>query len=452
MSEAVEILIDADDQATGKLAKVGDSVDQQVKRIKDVGGKAKASTEFIGTLASSLGGSELASYASQFAGLTDKVSQFSEVSKAGAGGALAFKAGLLGVAAVAGYKVGTAIGDWIFETDRWRKKLAEANEELQTAAANLNRVENIKLSFKVEKAGLEGEVAERKLLNDLTEEAFKIEKEIEETKARQLKDSEGMVGWARYLAGNAEKVAEMNAAELSASKLRLESINAEKEALIAKLSPQKAELDAMKEKAALQDRNKSYIEGLQQEVDLLKAKSDEERLAMEARIKAGGDSEAAKRIESLMREKEAIEALREADTQREQDAKKLADEQARDAERLADLKQKENDRIKEQMILLTQGKEAAKAFALEQQGLDQQTAKQIAAKEAALDRLGKKEVGSSGPLQAVQSRLLNRGPGDNTAKQQLDLTKQMKDVLTKIEQHTQATALKESVQLEILRA
>ena len=83
MSEGVEILISADDQASKVLAKVSDNVDAKVKQIKTVGQGAKASTEFIGTLANSLGGSALGSYAAGIAQMTERIGAFSEVSKAG---------------------------------------------------------------------------------------------------------------------------------------------------------------------------------------------------------------------------------------------------------------------------------------------------------------------------------------------------------------------------------
>ena len=81
-TESVKILIEAEDQASAKIAAASKEVENRIKNIKDVGGKAKASTEFLGTLAGALGGSEIAGFASQLGGLTEKVSAFSEVQKA----------------------------------------------------------------------------------------------------------------------------------------------------------------------------------------------------------------------------------------------------------------------------------------------------------------------------------------------------------------------------------
>lgn len=507
MSEGVEVVISADDQASGKLNDVADNIDAKVKRIKEVGGRAKASTEFIGTLASSLGSSELASFAGGLGQLTERISAFSEVSKAGGGGALAFKAGLLGVAAVAGYKIGTMIGDWAFETERWTKQLREATAELKVAGDSLNRMESIKLSFRVERADLGGEVEQRKLLNELTEKAFAIEKEIEDTKAAQLKDNEGIVGYARYLAGNSEIIAEANEAELAVSQQKLDLINKEKEALIAKLSPQKAEIEAMKEKAALQEKNKSYIEGLQNEVDLLNAAAkasravaidpafdqqleqlikkkaqlesagtaqtpdtsaidaeidamlrkkaaidataQSQRIELEAKQKAGADLVAQKQIEELMKRKAMIEATTEAEKTAFELQKKASEEQKKNAEQIADIKKKELLRLQEQRILIEQGKEAAKAFALEQQGIDKESARRLAAEEANLSKLAEKQQGQE-PQQAVQGRLLTRGRSDDIRQKQLDTALKQYDVLKKIEENSKAFKSSTEIAFEVV--
>ncbi len=51
---SAKVIIDAEDLASKKMADAARNVERSVKNIKDVGGKAKASTEFIGTLANTL--------------------------------------------------------------------------------------------------------------------------------------------------------------------------------------------------------------------------------------------------------------------------------------------------------------------------------------------------------------------------------------------------------------
>lgn len=432
MSEGVEILISADDQASKVLGNVAKNVDAKVKQIKEVGRGAKASTEFVGTLANSLGGSQFASYAAGIAQLSERIGNFSEVSKAGSAGALAFKAGLLGVAAVAGFKIGSMIGDWAFETEKWRKQLSEANELLKIAGEEISRTDSIKLSFRTEKAELLGEVESRKLLNQLTEEAFAIETQIKATKAAQLKDNEGLIGYARYLAGNSEIIKEANKEEIAISQNKLELINKEKDAIAAKLSPYKLEIEALKEANALKKQNDLYIKSLSDEVELLKQSKDT-RAGIEALQKSGGDAQAAAKIETLLKEKDALLAVAEQEKKNQADAEKAMDKQIADAEKIANIRKDELTKLEEQRILLTQGKEAAAAFALEQNGLDKATAAKIAAEQTKLDTLGEKQK-EQAPQSAVQGRLLTRGPGDDIAKQQLTVQQNMLAALGVIKQ------------------
>jgi len=130
MSEGVEILISADDQASAKFAQVAKAAENNVKQIKEVGGKAKASTEFVGQLAGAFGNSQIAGFAGQLAGLTEKVGAFAEVSKAGGAGALLFKAGLAGAAGILAFNVGKALGDVVFETKRWADELENAKNKM----------------------------------------------------------------------------------------------------------------------------------------------------------------------------------------------------------------------------------------------------------------------------------------------------------------------------------
>jgi hypothetical protein len=482
VSDAVEILIQADDQASGKLNKVADNVDSQVKRIKEVGGRAKASTEFIGTLANSLGGSELASYAGGLAQLTERISAFSEVSKAGGAGAAAFKLGLAGVVAVGAFKAGQAIGNLVFETKRWSEELERAELTSAKLFDQASQLRDFRFGTDMEGLSLirdpEEQTAEAKRLRD------GIEKEIIGLQAtiKQTQDLEKDSNYA-WFATAQERALDKKSIE-DAEK-QIEQLRQQRTAIDQTTDARRKELEAIRESQALADRNAGYIESLQGEVELLNASSkahearkqsasidtemeglaqrkaggenvdaeiealarkkaaveataDSERRAIEAQQRAGGDVEAAKKIESLMHQRDLIEATREAEKQAADQVKKASEEQIQASERIADLKQKESDRIKEQILLVTQGKEAAKAFALEQQGLDRESAKRLAAQQAMADELGKK-LESDEPQQAVQGRLLTRGRTDDTAKKQLEVAMQMKKALDIIAANTEQT-------------
>lgn len=139
-TESVKYLIDAEDRATAKIRKTTAEVNKQVSQVKEIGGQSKASTELVGTLATSLGGTGVGAFAGEISMLTERVSAFSEVSKAGGVGALAFKAGLAGAAGVISFKVGKALGDVIFQTEKWNKKLEEAHELAQRLGSQLDQL------------------------------------------------------------------------------------------------------------------------------------------------------------------------------------------------------------------------------------------------------------------------------------------------------------------------
>jgi hypothetical protein len=558
VSEGVEILISADDQASKVLGSVADNVDSKVKRIKEVGRGAKASTEFIGTLANQLGGTAFGQYASGLAQLTERIGNFSEVSKAGAGGALAFKAGLAGVALVVGYKIGEAVGNWWNDTAKWNAELDKANGALAATAAKVAEVQSLTQSIATQKAELIEDPKERraelvKYHNQLTEQAASYKAELKEQE--ELLASQQT--WFQQRFGISQEQKDADEADLAIYRKKLESVEKEREAIQGKLRLDVEELGVLKAQAAVKQQNASTIKNLTDEVALLKA-SASERAHIEALQKVGGNDntsvllkekeallsiaeaqqkvaeesrkaaaqrladaekiiaqsrkeiavvegpnkrnfdeneqpvskadkeamarltaqkqaaeesrkqameelrtssqleaqqlaavkklkqeqaglkqtdESAVKVEGLLREKEALLAKAEAQKQADADAKKSADEQMRATERLAELKKNELAKLEEQRILLTEGKQAAHAFALEQQGLDKATADKISSEKFKLDKSAEK-IQDQSPQQAVQGRLLTRGTSDDIRKRQLDAALKAVEVLSRVETNT----------------
>lgn len=393
-SEAAKVIIDAEDLASKKIDEAARNVERNIKSIKDVGGKAKASTEFIGTLATALGGSELGSYAGQLAQLTDRVSQFSEVSKAGTAGALAFKLGLVAAVGAIAFKVGEAFGSVIFDTKRMAREFDRAKEAAAELNAELGRSRDQQFSNQKEDIELIRDPEEKRAAQ---EALFKQLDNNVQGITRQLKDSQKAADeWADawQITGDRKAYAEEAQKQVEIDKQRLEQAKAQRDELRRELSDRKRINDQIR--------------------------ADNEAAA-QAERQAALDKEA------------AIKAVEDA---RVAAANKAFD----DAKRLQDIEQREIDRLKEQRILLEQGAEAAKAFALEQQGLDKATAQRLAAEGAAIEEQRKKiaEDGKGGPSsqqigsQAVQSRLLTRGPAEKgidkiakTGEKQLTLTQEL---------------------------
>ena len=127
------------------------------------------------------------------------------------------------------------------------------------------------------------------------------------------------------------------------------------------------------------------------------------------------------------------------DLEREKaDAKKKADEEEKARiQKIDDLRKSELERLQEQKIAIEQGEQAAHAFRLQQQGLDQGTAEAIAAAQAAMD--ASKEKKDSKAIEqtsnaAFESRLLSRGPREDDQKKIVENTKLTVEQLGKVEE------------------
>ena len=434
MSNSVEILIEADNQASKTFEQVTKDIDENVKNIKGVGEKAKKSTEFVGVLANALGGSELGAYAQQLAGITDKVSQFSEVSKAGGAGALAFKAGLVAIVAVAAFKVGQALRDIILDTKRWTEELAAAEKESLRLADALAKVSEQR--FRIESAenaairdpaermqasknqldAINGEIdSKNKLVNQLKANAAKIADENAQTGDDFFGFNTAGIDQIKKTIAETEKQTDL--------------LRTQRDVLVEMTTPRAQALESLKQENALKDKSESYIEGLQKELDLLQAK---DKILARAQQNTFGDDDA-KKAAGIASQIEAIKTREEAD--KKADAywatvgqemirekadleKKTADQKAAQIQKIADLKQNELDKLAEEKVMLTQGKEAAHAFNLEKQGLSREDAKSIASQQAANDKLRAKLGAKPGAstsssadttLQASETRLLTRG-------------------------------------------
>ena len=418
-SESVEIIIDADDKATPKIDAVVQNVDDKVKRIKEVGERAKASTEIIVSVASAAGGGQVASALGPLSALIEKIGAVSEVSKAGGAGALAFKAGIVGVAAVAGYKIGEFIGNWVYETDKWNKSLDKANAALMKSAMVASEIVGSKISVERETIGQIEDKQQRDLeyratYNKLSKEAEELARSIAEVEKRQAKENETTYNKSF---GLSERKKASDEAELAGMKAELEAIEKEQSAIGELIRLDKQRLETLKEANALKKRSDDFIKGLQAEIDTLSAVNDAERIRIEVNKQfADIDVATRDRIEALMSEKMELENIAQAEKAAEQEAKRRADEAERNQQRINDLRQSELNKLEEQRILLTQGKEAAKSFALQKQGLSEIDANRIAREQAALDKANAKAPGN---VQATESRLMVRGSTTDLNEKQL---------------------------------
>lgn len=494
MSDSVKILIEAENKSSAVIAQAAKDVDAKVKSIKQSGEQAKKSTEFFGSIANALGGSEIGAFAGQLAQLTEKTSQFSEVQKLGGAGALAFKAGLVAAVGVIGFQFGQAVGNAIFQTKKWTDELERAKEKSKEFNASLLELKDFNFGRDQEKISLISDPEEQKKATadllasiekqvfdkrasiekmiaekdkkenanaasglDIISPAYGIKKAIsrnfagEDELTQQIKDGEEFIKKLNEQVQTLQRSTDETAQGIKLRKeenelkqksesylvtLRnelalLESVNAEKAignkpteiqvkakqgGVFGAEATSEAEkllksIEAIKDAKAKTEKSDSFLEGLRNEVSLLRAKKDEV-FAIEAGQKTFG-AEAGAEAAQLLQEKEMLIAKRDAE-------KKAEDDKIAKAKQVEEIRQRELDRLEEERVLIEKGKEAAHAFNLEKQGLSKNDAKQIASERSAIDKINdaKKMQGKEVPsLQAKESRLLTRGDGEDPTKQ-----------------------------------
>jgi hypothetical protein len=470
----VSQLADAQDKAAVSAKKAGDA-------LKDSGKNVKASSDLFATLAGITGNSELAGLANTIGGVTEKVGQFSEVSKAGAGGALAFKLGLMGLAASAGFAVGKVLGDIIWQTEKFERAMAQAKETSKELDAQLKRTAstlaaNAREDIELIRDPEEKRAAYAKLLGDLN-------RDIDTAGAVARKSARDAEDWADawQITGNRKQYAIDAQEQATADKERLSGLKEQRDELMQIVGARAQENAAIRAANEAKDKSESYLETLRQEVEYMKATREEqikidalrnttdedrgeaERLLKERdAIKAKQDAEREAAEEKKKQQEDAIRAAekaaedaerarQKAQEDREKELEQIAENARREKQRVEDIIAAERERLELQKIEKEQGKEAATAKQFMNQGVDEATAKQFAAEQAAFDKAKQDEAdakakadaklkgettaekktdgGPAPALAAMESRLLTRGPVDTQSHWMEDAAKSLRQIM-----------------------
>ena len=392
------------------------SAEKTAEAFKNGGKDVKATTDMFATLAKITGNSELAGLANTVGTVTDKVGQFSEVSKAGAGGAMAFKLGLMGLAASAGFAVGKVLGDIIWQTEKFERAMASAKETAAELDAQLKKnastlAANVREDIELIRDPEEKRAAYAKLLGDLSRD-IQTASDVAGKSAREAEE------WADawQITGNRKQYAIDAQEQATADKERLAGLKDQRDELMKIVGARAQENAAIKEANAAKDKSESYLETLRQEVEYMKA-TKEEQIQLDAlrnttiedrgeaeqllkerdAIKAKQDAEREAADEKKKQQEDAIQAAEKAaeDAERARqkamedrvkEAEQIAENARREVQRVEDIIAAERERLELQKIEKEQGKEAATARQFVNQGVDEATAKQFAAEQAAFDK------------------------------------------------------------------
>lgn len=455
-TESVEILIEADNRASAKFKQLNKDAEASAKQFKEVGGKAKASTELVGSLAASIGGTGVGGFAGELAQLTERMSAFSEVSKAGGAGALAFKAGLAAAVGVIAFKVGNAIGNLVFQTEKWNEELRESTELSKALASQVASGTSRRYSEDLSDIQGIADLEERRAAAAEKQQALSLDIAGKQATIQSLtKEIESRTeNWNTTLykvSGNYRGHTRMLEEQLVEAKAFMEVAKQQNQELLEIKVGERDRLEALKDQAraqeVLQEKSEDFVQGLRDELELLRATKDE-RFAIEAaRGTANNDDRG--EAERLLRERDAIMAKQEAEKAAEADRKRASEARQREAEaeanRLVTARQGIIDKLNQEAVALKDGKIAGEAYALTLKGFDKATANKIAEAQALL---GKQSRDINIGVNATQGRLITRGRAESiaskTERNTAELVKDMKRVAAHLEkQQPQKIELKQ---------
>lgn len=450
MSADVEIVLDAEDRASAKLRAAAAQLEATGKKIKDTGEATKKSTELFGQLAGVLGGGELSSAASQFAGLTEKVGGFSDVLKAGNTGAMVFKAGLVGLVGVIAFQLGKAIGDVIFQTKEWKEALEEANEKAKEL--NQTLIQQLGTSFADQKLEIEiiSNADEQrkeyeKLLDQLQKNLAGAEDQIRATQ-QELESLDDPANFAAWTSLPVDREQLEKAIEADRERLKvlteqrneiMKLLNAETE-LESKRVEIAAEEAAAKQQQLANEQSAKYIEQLRTEITLLSAKKGQ---LNEILAEQGTSNEAdAAMAQQLLDQRDAIKA----EQQRKIEADKTVEtlQQQLDILRLG----KDEYERRQQLAMATTDEERKQIAALQEQIARRE---ELAEVEKEIEDREKKEANQTlqSGITATQGRLITRGNAQDSTKQLVKVQERSLAELQQIKGYLEEQARNVSIEL-----
>jgi hypothetical protein len=432
------------DQFTKASTQLKQQLESSGESLKGVGKNAKGAGDAVSAFASATGSPEIGAFTGKLGMASNELAKFRDMAGQAGSGAMAFKAGLVGMVAVLSFQIGSAIGNALFQTQKWKEELEAAKREAERLDAALLAASSRRFKLELDEISVIRDPEEQsretaKLLKG-------IEKQIDD-KNKQIQDklnAEEDFNTAWF--GSPEDRAAMR--DTSVEEKQLELLRQQRDVLKESTSERRKAIEDKRKENALIDQSQAYVESLKQEVDFLQA-TREQQIELEASRRAMGDDVGF--AEQLLRERDAILAKQQAARDAEAEKKRAAERQKaederraqaikREIERIKNAEEAERQRLKIARIAIEQGKEAAKVASLVAQGIDEATAKQLAAEEAAIDLLKEKSKvkdekvagpKAAGPqsLQASESRFLTRGPGQRPE----ELWKRIADEVQKLQ-------------------
>jgi chromosome segregation ATPase len=335
-TESVDIILSAKDNATAVLRKTSAEMKLLQDRVQQTGDQTKLSGDSLQKLANLMGAGWLGEAAFGMKELSDGAAQAAKALQSGGPAALAMKAGLVGLVAYGSFAVGNMIGNWLFETDKFKKELEEQTElakKLGDQIANQRKQQVTDLLAELRQFG----------------GSFQEQKKVAEERLAQLRLE---LSNQEALVAIGDERSEQAKVALSATKEMISALEAEYGAFATRVEQQKesqkneeavrrARVDLIKQEIAEEEKAKQLVaskaEQLKDQILQLQTSAEEYELIKIAEM-ATSDAEK-QRLETLVKQRNELQRQRE-------EADKLAKQQ----EDAARKQQQEQVKLSQQRI------------------------------------------------------------------------------------------------------
>lgn len=460
MAESVKILIEADDKASKVFAQTAKNIDQSIKAVKTTGEQAKKSIELTGTLANALGGTAIGQIAGQFAGITEKLSGFSEVTRLGTAGQVAFKASIFATSVAIGTQLGRTISDQLYPLTDFAERIKRVGEEAKTAFASLASATSKELGFKTQEIELiKDPVGKKQAYNDLL---TSMRSEMDTLSKSIAEGEKELADFAKRIDPMSFSKAEQDAnaaiqARVDGEKQVYAVLRDQQASIVQQNSDRYQSLELIKQRAAEEAKTEAALSSIQNEIAKLDAEASDSIANLQKAGTFTGPTASVDRIKEeirLLEERNGLTSIREQASQMVGSDKDLPA-----AENLLvelELRKKKNELIVEELKLREATKDA-EAKQLEKLAADQEKERTRIAqrneqeeekRKQSQEQLAKEKLDKDQKLaesllnpvknQATEGRLLTRGSGTDPQAAIADNTKKTNEELKAMRQEQKA--------------
>lgn len=306
MSEAVEILLSVDDQASAavsnaakKVASVDRDTSKATPKLISMEKAGRTAGDAIGRIGDVLDVAELNRASGAIGGIAE---QLQTAKEAGEGLKLGFMGtvGVAGAVFTAAVGIGKALGDVVFQTSAWEKKLENALKiSQQLTARQLNMSQQ---SFGDQLARLEAgnapDDAYTELLRNIKQEAQGVAMNLRAEMSKLDKMN------SLYAATIGSYEVELAENTIEALRQQLEQLK-EQESTVSRILTVERELSVERDRKSRLENEQKYIQQLREELELMTATAEEQDAIIAARNAATIDGQA--EIELLLRAKRSLQ-------------------------------------------------------------------------------------------------------------------------------------------------